>query len=149
MIAKSSATVRAVSTRLFGDLTFDLSELVHFPDGLPGFPACRTFALLPTGIDALAWLQSADQPDIALLLVTPDAAVPGATTVPEQLRRDGLFTALVVTLPGPQTGPATANLQAPIVIDRSTGIGRQVILPDSRFGVTHPFDLGALTPHAA
>lgn len=149
MIAQASATSRAVSTRLFGELNLELSELVHFPDGLPGFPACRTFALLPTDVGALAWLQSADQPDLALLLVTSDAAVPGAVTVPEPLRRKGLFTAMVVTLPGPDSGYATANLQAPIVIDRKTGLGRQVILPDSRFSVAHPFDLNALASRAA
>ena len=139
----------SVSTRLFGELTLDAADLVRFPDGLPGFPSCQTFALLPTVVGALAWLQSVDRPELALLLVQPEAAGQVESAVPEPLRREGLFTGLVVTLPGSASGSATANLQAPIVVDRATGTGRQVILPDSRFGVTHPFDLQAVVAAAA
>jgi flagellar assembly factor FliW len=37
--------------------------------------------------------------------------------------------------------PVTANLQSPVVIDRTTRRGRQVVLPDSRWGMHHPITI--------
>ncbi|NOT07892.1 MAG: flagellar assembly protein FliW [Gemmatimonadales bacterium] len=141
--AADSATL-SVTTHRFGRLTFDRSQCVLFADGLPGFSSCRAFVLLPTAVDALVWLQSLDHPDLALLLLTPDAIEDGRAAIPETLRRDGILSLVVVTLPGQYRPGATVNLKAPIVVDRAAGTGRQIILPDSPFGVAHPFALEAL-----
>jgi flagellar assembly factor FliW len=143
MTAPSAPTCTA-ETRLFGTLVYDPSDTITFPDGLPGFPEVRSFALLSTPVEPLVWLQSLDRPELAFLLVRPEAAGAGVEVVPETWRRHGLFAAAVVTLPGPGGGHATANLKAPVVVDRAARTGRQMILPESPFGTAHPFDLAAL-----
>ena len=140
----SAGPACSAETRLFGTLAYDPSDTITFPDGLPGFPEVRSFALLSTPVEPLVWLQSLDRPELAFLLVSPEAAGAGAAVLPETWLRQGLFTAAVVTLPGPGGGHATANLKAPVVVDRIARTGRQVILPESPFGTAHPFDLAAL-----
>ncbi len=131
-----------IQTRLFGTLTLNVEQLVLFPEGLPGFPEARAFALLPSATPGLSWLQSRDLPDLALLLVDPARVIGVELGLPEPVRRRARFVGAVVTLPRAAGEPATVNLQAPVVVDRA-GTGRQVILPESRWGVAHPFDLAA------
>ncbi len=140
----TAGPAHTAETRLFGTLAYDPSDTITFPDGLPGFPEVRSFALLATPVEPLVWLQSLECPELAFLLVSPEGAGASVSVVPETCRRQGLFAAAVVTLPGPGGGSATANLKAPVVIDRTARTGRQMILPESPFGTAHPFDLAAL-----
>jgi flagellar assembly factor FliW len=51
---------------------------------------------------------------------------------------------VIVTLPGGDRDSATANLRAPLVVDRANGRGIQLIGIDETWPVVHPFDLAAL-----
>lgn len=125
-----------VQTRLFGTIAVPPDRIIDFPDGIPGFPVTREFALLPAVAPALAWLQSLEVPELAFLLVTWGR-------VAEPLREIEGSCFAVVTLPGAGR-PATTNLQAPVVIDRSRQVGRQVIRSDATPGTAVPFDLESL-----
>src|SRR4051812_26017166 len=63
-----------IQTTRFGVVTVDPSHVMTFPQGLIGFesqPAAR-FALLQWGnAGAFYWLQSADDPELAFLVVDP------------------------------------------------------------------------------
>jgi flagellar assembly factor FliW len=127
-------------SHLFGTLTVPRHDIIAFPEGLPGFESFRRFTLLPTSAAGLYWLQSVEEPALAFLVVESRRIAPAAW--PEQ---PGALA--IVTLPaGP--GPATANLQAPILVDPVRITGRQVIAPESAWGTTHAFDLSALVPAA-
>lgn len=125
-------------SHIFGELTVPRSELLTFPEGLPGFEECRRFTLLPTSAGGLYWLQSTEIPALAFLVVEARRIAPEAwEEFPSALA--------IVTLPaGP--GPATANLQAPVLVDTTKACGRQIIAPECTWGTTHPFDLNALVP---
>lgn len=127
-------------SHLFGTLTVPRHDIIVFTDGLPGFELCRRFTLLPTSAAGLYWLQSVEEPALAFLVVESRRIAPSAWPEhPSALA--------IVTLPaGP--GPATANLQAPILVDPVRITGRQVIAPESAWGTTHAFDLAALVPAA-
>ncbi|HEY3934436.1 MAG TPA: flagellar assembly protein FliW [Gemmatimonadales bacterium] len=122
-------------TRLFGVIQVAPSRMVHFADGLPGFPDARHFALLPAQARALAWLQSLDAPALAFLLVRwaslGDSHDPG----------DDAYA--IVTLPAREE-MATANLQAPVVIDPVSRAGHQFIRSDTAGRTAVPFDLPTL-----
>ena len=123
-------------TRLFGQIVIPPTATIEFPDGIPGFPDARQFAQLAASTPALSWLQSLDEPALAFLLVEWPA-------VAEPLDADGADSYAVVTLPGANR-PATANLQAPILIDRTRRRGRQAIRTDAAPGTAVPIDLEAL-----
>jgi flagellar assembly factor FliW len=125
-------------SHLFGTLTIPRNEILTFPDGLPGFEEFHRFTLLATSATGLYWLQSIEEQALAFLVVEARRIAP--TAWPEHP------TALaIVTLPaGP--GAASANLQAPLLVDTDRALGRQMIAPDSSWGTTHPFDLASLVP---
>lgn len=133
-----------VPTRLFGPLAIPLESCYDFSLGLPGFPELRTFALLAAAPSGLHWLQSVDDPTLAFLLIDPARLVPdfdrrGMRAGPEDL------VLAIVTLPSEQGAPATANLQAPLLLDPATRTARQCILERSPWGFHHPVPFAFLT----
>lgn len=133
---------------LLGALEIRADTLITFAAGLPGFAHLRAFALVETQRDDLVWLQSVDAPELTFLLADPFALVPGfeidipASDVAAMGggdQREALVVLAVVQLDGGE--PTAANLQSPIVIDRTRRLGRQVVLPDSRYGMQHPITI--------
>jgi flagellar assembly factor FliW len=127
---------QTVQTRLFGAIAVPIDRIIDFPEGVPGFPEARQFALLPAVAPMLSWLQSLDAAQLAFLLVTWES-------VAEPLLDIGGSCFAIVTLPGADP-IATVNLQAPVVIDRNARLGRQVIRTDANPGTALPFDLEPL-----
>ena len=133
---------------LLGPLEIRADTLITFAAGLPGFAHLRAFALVETQRNDLVWLQSVDAPELTFLLADPFTLVPGfevdipasdlaAMGAGEQ--QDALLLLAVVQLDGGE--PTAANLQSPIIIDRDRRRGRQVVLPDSRYGMQHPITI--------
>ena len=61
------------STR-FGELDVAENDVIHFSQGLPGFPEEYHFALLPQGEESpFFFLQSTQDPNLTFLLVDPFA----------------------------------------------------------------------------
>lgn len=133
--------VTTISTRLFGELDVPEEAVVLFPAGLPGFQEARRWTLVETGSADTLWLQSLDEPALVLLLVAVRRISPDAWPQFPQAYA-------VVTLPGPRSSEATANLRAPVLIDRAARRGAQVIPDIAPWSVTHPFDLGSLIGEA-
>jgi flagellar assembly factor FliW len=141
----ATAELMTLDSVLLGPLEIRPETVINFPAGLPGFAGLRNFALVETQRDELVWLQSVDDAELTFLLADPFAVVPGfAVDIPvadlafldAASREPALLVLTVVQLDGGQ--PVSANLQSPIVIDRERRVGRQVVLPDSRFGMHHP-----------
>jgi flagellar assembly factor FliW len=148
----SAARPAVVPSALLGPLAVAPGDHYEFAEGLYGFPGARAFVLVAAGRPGLCWLQSAEDAALAFLLADPFQFAPGyAPDVP-----DGDVAALgagpgaapvalyvVVTLPPPGGGEPTANLRAPVLLAAGApGRGRQVVLPESAFGVREPLALG-------
>ena len=137
------AAVVTIESAALGRLEVPQASVYTFPSGIIGFDAYRRFALVPSGRDGVLWLQSADEPALAFVLVDPFRAVPGYTAdIPDAETAslgagtpDELLVLAIVTLPGDAAHPATANLRAPLVLNVKTRRARQVVLLDDRFGV--------------
>ena len=144
----ASAELVTLHSNLLGALEIRVETVITFPAGLPGFVALRNFALVETQREDLVWLQSVDDADVTFLLADPFAAVAGfeveiptadLATLGSCASEDSLLVLAVAQLEGGR--PTTANLQSPIVIDRERRVGRQVVLPDSRYGMHHPISI--------
>lgn len=144
----ASAELVTLHSNLLGALEIRVETVITFPAGLPGFVALRNFALVETQREDLVWLQSVDDADVTFLLADPFAAVAGfeveiptadLATLGSSGSEDSLLVLAVAQLEGGR--PTTANLQSPIVIDRERRVGRQVVLPDSRYGMHHPISI--------
>jgi flagellar assembly factor FliW len=126
-----------------------LDGVVTFPDGLPGFEACRQFVVVGSpdmqpftviqGLDAGGPSFVAIDPrrvddDFATTLDRVDLARLGSTGE-EPL----LWLAIVAAR---DDGPATANLRAPLVINPAAMRGIQLIDVDSTYLIDHPLQVG-------
>jgi flagellar assembly factor FliW len=141
----ATGDIQTLNSLLLGPLEIRGDTVIHFAAGLPGFVALRNFALVETQRDELVWLQSLDDAALTFLLADPFALVPGfevdiptADLAALGITGDvhGLLVLVMTQLDGGI--PVSANLQSPIVIDRACRRGRQVVLPDSSWGMHHP-----------
>lgn len=138
-----STPVMHIRSELLGTVAVAEDELIEFPTGIFGFPECRRFVLLQGSRDGTFWLQSVEHATLAFLLVDPFAFIPGyVVDVPAGdlaelgvTERDGLAILAIVTLPRSRTERPTANLQGPIALDLRRRVGRQIVIPDSAWGV--------------
>jgi flagellar assembly factor FliW len=118
---------------------------VRLPMGLLGFEQIKDYVLLANPAeDPFAWLQVESNVSLAFVVIDPFRVVPGYQ--PEIPQADVEFLGLeqptdafllnIVTVHGPNG--ATVNLKGPIVINRHTHIGKQVIIANaSQYSVKH------------
>jgi len=129
----------------FGSLEARNSDVVEFPEGIPGFEQCRRWVLI--GSDELTPLQcllSLDAPEPSFLTVDPSLVVPDFKRHPGPAAQakinaepgDGLLWVAIVTLTENKRG--TVNLKAPIVINTKRMRGCQIILEDGAYPVDFP-----------
>jgi flagellar assembly factor FliW len=121
------AAVSFTSTR-FGDVEVDPDAVIEFPRGLIGLGGARYALLGKPEEDAIVWLHSVDDPDLAVPVADPwaffadyavdlpdDEAERMGITDPAQAR------VLVVVRVGPTPQECFANLKAPILVTNGTG----------------------------
>lgn len=134
-----------IQTARFGQLEFHDDEVVDFPQGVFGFPDLRKFALVDSADDTLIlWMQSLEQPSIALPLLEPKIFKPEYTarlsaTEMRELKLENINSSAVfsiLTIPDDIT-LMSANLKAPIVLNLKLRIGRQVVLQENEYGIKH------------
>ena len=123
-----------IQTTRFGELEIEPQDILEFPAGLVGFEHCRTWVLLADAQnDALGWLQSTEQAEVAFAVVSPRRYVDGyQARVPRseiaQLELAELSSARVIVIVGKNDRSATLNLKAPLVINLDRRLGRQVVV---------------------
>lgn len=152
LLEKAMPARRVVRSDLFGTLDITDDDLIEFPEGLLGFPECRSWAVLRGTKDGSAWLQSADHSTLIFLLVDPFAFFDGysAELSEGELRRLGVHDAAeiavfsIVTLPSSGESICHANLQGPLVLNLGARRGIQVVLGEVPYGVRAPIPLSAL-----
>jgi flagellar assembly factor FliW len=123
-------------------------NVIHIPAGLLGFEQLKRFVLLnEPHEEPFLWLQVLDDPTISFLVLPPFEALPEYQ--PDLSDEDVKYLALedpsdaliynIVTL---RPGGATINLKGPIVINRFSLRGKQVVLQNaSKWSVRHPLPL--------
>jgi len=124
-----------ILTARFGAVEYDESKVLFFPAGILGFEDMKRFILvdIKPGLP-FKWLQSADDPGLAFLLCDPTVCVPNywppvTAGDLQELKLKSLSDAIVmsiVTVPADPT-MATANLQAPLIINAASRLAKQVV----------------------
>ena len=140
MIAADSTEMERVAVKT--------ENVIHMPAGLLGFENVKRFVLLTDPQEApFSWLRVIDDPSLAFLVVPPSEAVSDyqPEVSDEDVRYLGLKKAedaLILNIVTLRPGQATINLKGPIVINRYTMRGKQVVLQNaSMWSVRHPLPL--------
>jgi flagellar assembly factor FliW len=122
---------------------------IRLPYGLLGFERVQNYVLLTKPEEEpFLWLQMVGETKKAFLVVPPHFVVPDYG--PDLSELDVAFLELedpseafilnIVTMRGP--GQATVNLKGPIVINRRTLIGKQIIpVNAAEYAIRHPLPL--------
>ena len=134
-----------VDTLRFGSLEVGDDDVLHFPAGLYGLPQSKRYCLLPhESAPGIQWLQSLDQPAIALMVTDPFPFFPDYELVvpddiAETLQAESAGDLLVyVTLTADSGHNAVyANLLGPVVTNPDKGLAAQVAQDSSRYTVRH------------
>jgi flagellar assembly factor FliW len=121
-------------------------DMIRLPFGLLGFEHVKDYVLLTNPAEEpFMWLQMVANAKRAFLVAPPFCLVPeyqpdisdDEVDFLELSEPSDAFLINIVTLRG--KGHATVNLKGPIVINRRTLIGKQVILNNAaQYSLTHP-----------
>ena len=130
----------------FGDFSYAPADVFEFPWGLPGFPALhRWIALNLESQSTFVWLQSLDDPTVALPTIDPwmvfdhyDPKLPAYALAALDIREAGDFAILCVVVATADADEMTMNLMAPIVVNLKARRGRQIMLENSPYSVREP-----------
>jgi flagellar assembly factor FliW len=138
-------------TKYFGTLEYREQDVVRFPSGLPAFEDESRFLVIePPDRAPLAFLQSMRQPELCflalpVLAIDPQYNLAMTEEDLEALELDtsrqpaiGVEVDCLAIVAVPESGPASANLLAPIVIHRGSRLGVQAIRVDSTYSHQHP-----------
>lgn len=138
-----------IESELLGTVTVRVEDTFEFEEGLLGFPEATRFALVHAEREGFFWLQSLDHSPLAFVLIDPFEFVSdfqveiGDKELGELATEDAadIVILAILSLPRDEEGQATVNLQGPIVLNVRKGLGRQVVLADSSYGVRWPLTL--------
>ena len=127
-----------IQTTRFGKLSIRPEEIIEFPQGLIGFDRHTQWAILADeSNDSVGWLQSVQDPSLAFAVVSPRRHIPSykVRVSPDQassLRLDADMETFVLVVVSREQGAITVNLRAPLLINLSLQLGRQVITTDEQ-----------------
>jgi flagellar assembly factor FliW len=137
--------IKLTSTR-FGELEIDDGDIIEFPLGIPGFEDKRRWILVGDEDNAIMWMHSAEDGGLALPVATPDsvksdynAQIPRESLEPiGDVREDDVAILIVVTIPPERPWDMTANLKAPIVVNRTRRVAMQTIALNDDYDFRFP-----------
>jgi flagellar assembly factor FliW len=129
----------------FGEIDVGAGRVLAFRGGLIGFPNETKFVLLrPNAKKPVAWLQSLQTPALAFPVVestqiTPRYPAEAEKALAEQAGIGGRSVAVFVVVSVRSKAPKViANLLAPLVVDRASGKGAQVVLNAKKYSASTP-----------
>ncbi|GAE95060.1 flagellar assembly factor FliW [Gracilibacillus boraciitolerans JCM 21714] len=130
-----------IETKYFGEIAVKEEEVIHFPQGIPGFAEEKDFVLLSFEESGLFQvLQSTNAVDPAFVVVDPFLFVKDYqfklddTTLKQLAIKDenDLRVLVIVTVKDPLT-TSTANLHAPVVINQKEKLAKQYITKNQQY----------------
>jgi flagellar assembly factor FliW len=136
-----------VKTTRFGDVSVEEEQLIHFPEGLLGFPDQKDYLMMEHKPGSpFYWLQSVSVPELAFVMINPllvkkdfleALSASDRKFFVSEKEGDKAFFSLV-TIPTGKVEEMTSNLLGPLVIDVRSRTGRQVILSNTGYSHRHP-----------
>ena len=134
-------------TARFDSIDVQGEDILLFPEALYGFDQEKEFVLLPLdpNIDSpMEWLQSLRTPELAFIVTDPFLFLPQYKMVlnddeKHQLKiesTESVVIRVIVTIPKVHT-EMTANLVAPLVINRKNRLAKQIVLTSAEYDTKH------------
>lgn len=138
--------MRKINTRQFGEIEVEENKIVRFEHGIPAFEDEHEFVIIPLDEESpYMFLQSANTPHLAFLMTVPFIFFPDYQFqlddgVIEKMAikvQEDLEVYVLLTVPGGNVKEITANLLAPVVINKNNLQGRQIVLDRTPYKTKH------------
>ncbi|MCL1878421.1 MAG: flagellar assembly protein FliW [Defluviitaleaceae bacterium] len=136
--------MKKMQTKHFGEISYEPEKVLHFPEGLPGFPDDKHFMLMSENEDEelFFWLQSIDNGDVAFTLMDVYKVLPDYDPKVEEeeiaalgeIDDTPLLIYNIVVIPD-YVRHMRVNLLAPVVINLNTGFGKQIVCANSNYSI--------------
>lgn len=135
-----------INSKAFGRVQIQPEQMIEFPDGLLGFENFKDFALIEENEETpFKWLQSLKEESLAFILIQPEIFLDSYKPLIPEDELEGLdlesveeaLRMVIVTIPKENPVEMTANLQGPILINKKTRRGKQLISRDDRHPVRY------------
>lgn len=137
-----------IKTKIFGEIDIDDEKILHFTNGIIGFPDLKDFALMYDAEKGeksnIRWLQSLQEPAFAMPVLDPLAVKPDYNPEVEdellkpigELNPDEMLVLVTLTVPKDIT-KMSVNLCAPIVIHTESRKACQIIVDNEKYPVKY------------
>ncbi|RXK30534.1 flagellar assembly protein FliW [Bacillus velezensis] len=134
-----------IKTKYHGEIRIDEGQIISFENGLPGFNAETQFVVLPLSEDSpFLALQSVKQEHIAFIVASPFIFFKGYEFDIDHATLELLHiediedveVMAILTLEEPFEN-TTANLKAPIIVNKKEMKAKQIILHDASYETKH------------
>jgi flagellar assembly factor FliW len=134
-----------IQTTRFGELNIKPEAVLCFSKPLLGLSGSKRYVFVEAKEDSpFKWLQSCDEPGVALVLTEPEVFFSDYEVKIQMedlghlLVEDGddLILMVVLVVP-PDPKKITANLLAPVLINLTKRLAGQLVLADSRYSTRH------------
>ncbi|WP_027087238.1 flagellar assembly protein FliW [Cohnella panacarvi] len=134
-----------IHTSRFGELDIQEQEVIRFEQGIPGFEDLRRFVLIEVpDHEPFSYLQCIDDSEVSFIVTDPfeffaDFECELPVPVVEDLKivsAEQVLVRAIVSIHG-ELESATANLVAPVIINRAERTGKQVVLAKTSYATRH------------
>ncbi len=138
-----------IETRVFGEVDIDPAKIIHFENGIVGFPDLQDFALIhdsDQGDNAgIRWMQSIEEPAFAMPVMDPltvkadyNPEVDDEVLKPiGKLDSEEILVLVTVTVPK-DLKKMSVNLRAPIIINVGERKAVQIIFEGDEYQIKFP-----------
>ena len=137
-----------IETKIVGEIDIDEEKILHFTNGIIGFPDLKDFALMYDAEKGeksnIRWLQSLQEPAFAMPVLDPLSVKPDYNPEVEdellkpigELNPDEMLVLVTLTVPKDIT-KMSVNLCAPIVIHTESRKACQIIVDNEKYPVKY------------
>ncbi len=144
-----------IQTKCFGEVEIADDKIITFDSGILGFEDYKKYTILydvECKEDNISWLQSIDEPGLALPVISPLMVKPDYNPVVEDtlldplggITEENMAVFLVMTVPA-DLKAMSVNLKAPLIINADSKKGIQVIVENQDYSIKYKiYDLFAV-----
>lgn len=132
----SENQVITINTHQFGEISIDVANIFHFPNGLLGFEDLKQFILInDEQTEPFKWLICVDEPSIGFPILSP-FYVDFDYNIGKEIDLEINVLFVVVTLQD-ENKNISANLKAPIILNLQMMTGEQLLIPFEKYSTSH------------
>lgn len=138
-----------VNTKIFGEISIDEEKLLHFTNGIIGFPDLKDFTLIHNEEEGdqvgIRWMQSIQEPAFAMPVIDPLSIIPDydpevndeLLTPLGDFKPEEMLVLVTITVPS-NIKEISVNLKAPIIINYVNRKACQIIAEGDQYIVKYP-----------